>query len=245
MFCTPPATTRSCVPDITRLGGEVHGLLGGAALAVDGGAGHVLGEAGDQPAGAGDVARLRADAVDVAEHHVVDGGGVDAGPLDERLDRVGRRDRRGAPATGRRPGARRACGPLRRCRPRPWRSLLDFPSCVTITDDPWPNRPWLAVTPTRRALHLAAAGLAPQLPGDLAHLGDGLGGDGLAEAGEPAARVHRDAAADRGVARAQQRLGLALLAQADVLVPVELERGGEVVDLGQARGPSGPMPASS
>ena len=28
-------------------------------------------------------------------------------------------------------------------------------------------------------------------------------------------------------------LGLALLAQADVLVPVELERGGQVVDLGQ------------
>ena len=33
---------------------------------------------------------------------------------------------------------------------------------------------------------------------------------------------------------AQQRLGLALRAEADVLVPVELERGGEVVDLGQA-----------
>ena len=50
------------------------------------------------------------------------------------------------------------------------------------------------------ALDLAAVGLAPQLPGDLAHLGDRLRGDRLAEAGEPAARVHRDAAADASVA---------------------------------------------
>ena len=51
--------------------------------------------------------------------------------------------------------------------------------------------------PTRGALDLAAGGLAPELPGDLAHLGDGLGRDGLAEAGQPAARVHRDAPAER------------------------------------------------
>ena len=70
------------------LRGEVDGLLRRTALAVDGGAGHVLGEAGDQPAGAGDVAGLRADAVDVAEDDVVDRAGVDAGALDERLDRV-------------------------------------------------------------------------------------------------------------------------------------------------------------
>ena len=88
--------------------------------------------------------------------------------------------------------------------------------------------------PTRRALDLAGAGLAPQLPGDLAHLGDRLGGDRLAEAGQPAARVHRDAAAELGVAGAQQRLGLALAAEPDVLVPVELERGRQVVHLGQA-----------
>ena len=85
------------------------------------------------------------------------------------------------------------------------------------------------------ALDLATVGLAAQLPDHLAHLGDRLRGDRLAEAREPAARVHRDAAADRGRARAQQRLGLALAAQPDVLVPVELERGGEVVDLGQAQ----------
>ena len=45
------------------------------------------------------------------------------------------------------------------------------------------------------ALDLAAGGLAPQLPRDLAHLRDRLRGDGLAEAGEPAARVHGDALA--------------------------------------------------
>jgi hypothetical protein len=48
----------------------------------------------------------------------------------------------------------------------------------------------------RGALDLAAGGLAPELPGDLADLGDRLGGDGLAEAGQPAARVDRDAAAE-------------------------------------------------
>ena len=107
MFCTPPATTRSFVPDMTRLGGEVDGLLGGAALAVDGGAGDVLGEPGHQPARAGDVARLGTDGVDAAEHHVLDGAGVDAGAFDQRLDawrtEVGRvhvRERR-----------RRACRP--------------------------------------------------------------------------------------------------------------------------------------
>src|ERR1700754_3006386 len=83
------------------------------------------------------------------------------------------------------------------------------------------------------AFDLAGTGLAPQLPRDLAPLRDRLRGDGLAEARQPAARVHRDAAAELGGARAQQRLGLTFAAQADVLVPVELERGGEVVALGQ------------
>ena len=35
------------------------------------------------------------------------------------------------------------------------------------------------------AVDLAATGLAPQLPHDLAHLGERLGGNGLAEAGQP------------------------------------------------------------
>ena len=66
----------------------MDGLLRRTALAVDGGARDVLGEAGHQPAGAGDVTGLRADAVDVAEDDVVDRAGVDPGALDERADRV-------------------------------------------------------------------------------------------------------------------------------------------------------------
>ncbi|MNP61518.1 hypothetical protein D3C76_1567150 [compost metagenome] len=49
----------------------MHGLLGRAALAVDGSAGHGLVEAGGQPAGAGNVAGQRADGVDATEDHVV------------------------------------------------------------------------------------------------------------------------------------------------------------------------------
>ena len=60
------------------LGGEVHGLLCRPALAVDRRAGDVLGKTGGEPARTGDVARLRTDRVDVAEHDVVDGVGVDA-----------------------------------------------------------------------------------------------------------------------------------------------------------------------
>ena len=102
-----------------------------------------------------------------------------------------------------------------------------------MTDDPWPNRPWLAVIPTRAPSTWRPVGLAPQLPDQLAHLGDGLGRDGLAEARQSAARVDRDPAPDGGVAVAEQALGLTLLAQADVLVPVELEGRREVVDLGE------------
>ena len=71
------------------LGGEVHRLLGRAALPVDGHAGHVVGQPGDQPRGAGDVAGLGADRVAAAEDHVVDGARVDAGAGHQRADRVG------------------------------------------------------------------------------------------------------------------------------------------------------------
>jgi NAD(P)H-dependent flavin oxidoreductase YrpB (nitropropane dioxygenase family) len=61
------------------LGGEVHRLLGRAALPVDGDAGYRLGQARGQPRGAGDVAGLGADRVHAAEYDVVDGGRVDLG----------------------------------------------------------------------------------------------------------------------------------------------------------------------
>ena len=115
---------------------------------------------------------------------------------------------------------RSRCGPLGAC------------SGLTITDEPWPNRPWLTVMPDGGAVDLAAGGLAPELPGELAHLGDGLGGDRLAEAGQPAARVDRHPPAERRVAVVEEALGLALLAQPEVLVPVELEGRRQVVDLG-------------
>lgn len=49
----------------------------------------MLRKAGHQAAGAGDVTRLSADGVHAAEHHVIDGGRVDAGPLDQSADAVG------------------------------------------------------------------------------------------------------------------------------------------------------------
>ena len=69
------------------------------------------------------------------------------------------------------------------------------------------------------------------MPRHFADLCKCLRGDGLTETREPTARVDRSAAADRRVAVMQKSLGLAGLAEADVLVPVELERAGQVVDL--------------
>ena len=112
------------------------------------------------------------------------------------------------------------------------------------TDEPWPNRPWLAVTPTRapstwRPVAVPRSCQTTRTPGRWPGPGwprrSRTGRrDGLTGTRPP----------DGGVAVAEQLLGLALLAQADVLVPVELEGGGQVVDLGQATS-SGPMPASS
>src|SRR5262249_57461217 len=87
--------------------------------------------------------------------------------------------------------------------------------------------------PAPRPFALAAGALPAHWPGGLEALGDRLGRHRLAEAGEAAARVHGDAAAERRRAVADQLLGIPRLAQADVLVPVELERRGEVVDLRQ------------
>ena len=71
-----------------RLRGEVHGLLGRAALPVDRDAGHGLGQARREPGGAGDVAGLRADRIHAAEHHVVDGFRIGSGPVQQVPDDV-------------------------------------------------------------------------------------------------------------------------------------------------------------
>jgi len=85
-----------------RLGGEVHRLLGGAALAVDCRTGHVIGQTRGQPGGSGDVAGLPADRVDAPEDHVLDRARVHPGAFHQRLEavrpQVGGVDRREAPA---------------------------------------------------------------------------------------------------------------------------------------------------
>ena len=75
------------------------------------------------------------------------------------------------------------------------------------------------------ALDLAFPGLAPKLPGELAHLGDRLGGHGLTERTKATRRVDGKAAADLGDTVAQELLRLALGTEAELLVPVELEAG--------------------
>ena len=77
IFCTPPDDDVAGAAH-HRLGGEVDGLLGGATLAVDRRSRHLVGEAGDEPAGAGNVARLRSDGVDAAEDDIFDGVRIDA-----------------------------------------------------------------------------------------------------------------------------------------------------------------------
>ena len=70
---------------------------------------------------------------------------------------------------------------------------------------------------------LAASGLTTELPGELTHLGDGLSGNGFAEAGQSTRRVDRHPTAERGVTVAEQSFGFTLLAQVEILIPVELE----------------------
>ena len=70
------------------LGGEVGGLLARPALAVDGGAGDVLRPAGGEHGVAGDVDALLADLHHAAHDDVVDERRVDAGAVDERLQRL-------------------------------------------------------------------------------------------------------------------------------------------------------------
>ena len=66
----------------------MHGLLRRAALTVERDARDLLREPCNQPRGARDVARLRADGVGAPEDDVVDHGGVDVRPSDELLEHV-------------------------------------------------------------------------------------------------------------------------------------------------------------
>src|SRR5207302_8192546 len=65
-----------------QVGGEVHSLLRGPALAIDGGSGNLDGIAREQHRLATDVDRLLAHLGDTAEDDVLDGGRVDARAAD-------------------------------------------------------------------------------------------------------------------------------------------------------------------
>ena len=82
------------------------------------------------------------------------------------------------------------------------------------------EQPLIGGYPDFRPFDLPPGCLPPQLPDQFAHLGNGLGRNGLTKAGQPAAGVDGDPAADGGVSVPEQALGLTVLAQPDVLVPV-------------------------
>ena len=73
-------------PRHDALGGEMGSLLGGSALAVDGGADDFLRKTGCQSGVAGDVETLLAGLGDTAHDHVLDQRRVDAGSVDQRLE---------------------------------------------------------------------------------------------------------------------------------------------------------------
>ena len=83
MCSTPEPMAASWTPDGDQRGGEVHGLLGRAALAVDRRGGGLDRQPGLQPGVAADVEHLLAVLLDAAGDHVLDLGGVDAGALDD------------------------------------------------------------------------------------------------------------------------------------------------------------------
>lgn len=89
MDSTPPHDHHVVGAGDHALRGEVHGLLGRAALAVDGRGGHGLREARRQDGVPGGVHGLLGDLVDRAADDVVDLRGVDPGAADEGAQGVG------------------------------------------------------------------------------------------------------------------------------------------------------------
>ncbi len=81
----PQAMPMSMAPVAIRPGDQMVGLLGAAALAVDGGGADMLGQARGQPADPGDVVGLLAVLGDAAADELLDVAGVDAGLLDDGL----------------------------------------------------------------------------------------------------------------------------------------------------------------
>ena len=125
MCSTPEPIAQSSTPCADLRGSEVHGLLSGAALAVDRRCGGLDREAGLEPGIAADVEALLAELLHAAGDHV-----LDLGALDARAARSPRcRSSRGGCSGGcpcstpsPRDRVRPGCGLLRRSRPRGFRS---------------------------------------------------------------------------------------------------------------------------
>ena len=121
MFCTPPATIRSCGAAHHGLRGEVHGLLRSSRT---GGRSVVPGTSSGSPAASQQVRAMSPACGPMVstqpKHDVLDRGRVDAGAVDQRRMRVraevGRVHLAQPAAPLARPGVRTAS----RCRPRPW-----------------------------------------------------------------------------------------------------------------------------
>ena len=207
MFCTPPATTRSCVPAITACAAKctacwaephwrsmvVPGTCSGRPAASQ----QVRAMS---PACGPTVSTLPKTTSSTAP------GSMPVRSMSALIECAPRSA--GWTVASRRRGARRACGRRRRCRPRPWwcsssgvRSGVGLRCVVLRADDHGgavAEQTLVGGDADRGALDLAAGRLAAELPHELAHLRDRLRGDRLAEAGEAAARVDGDAAADGG-----------------------------------------------
>ena len=72
-------------------GSEVHRLLTGAALAVDGHAGHGFRPAGSQHRCARDIQRLLTGLHDTAPNDIIDDLGIDPGPLRQAVEDLRRK----------------------------------------------------------------------------------------------------------------------------------------------------------
>src|SRR5579884_300144 len=82
-----------------------------------------------------------------------------------------------------------------------------------------------------RVRHLALPAAPLQLPGELDHLGGAGRADGVAAGQQASARVHREPAAQPGDPVQDQARRLPLLAQAELLVELQLRDRGGVVEL--------------
>ncbi len=249
MFCTPPATTRSVVPLMTAWAAKCTACWDEPHWRSTVVPGTSSGRPGGQPRGAGDVAGLGADGVDAAEDDVLDGGRVDAGPVDEGVERVGAEVRgvhvgqAPAPAPHRRPdriddvGLSHVRGVLlfvggNNSR-KPGSIASNGSNVVRMTDEPWPKRPWLAVMPTRAP----STWRSPAWPRSCQVSSQTWA---MAWAGMASPKQDRPPEVLTGMRPpmlvSPSRTSCSAspsLQRPEVLVPVELEGGGQVVDLGQ------------